>query len=63
MVVLPCEKALIANRLGMKPESFSRAIGRLRNLGVSVDHEYVSIAEVGTLVAFVEKSEESPVES
>ncbi|WP_072392806.1 hypothetical protein [Hyphomicrobium sp. CS1BSMeth3] len=63
MVVLPYEKALIANRLGMKPESFLRAIGRLRNLGVSVDHEYVSIAEVGTLVAFVEKSEESPVES
>ena len=59
VVVLPYEKALIANRLGMKPESFSRAIGRLRNLGVSVDHEYVSIADVSTLVAFVEKSEES----
>ena len=55
VVVLPYEKALIASRLGMKPESFSRAIGRLRNLGVSVDHECVSIANVGTLIAFVEK--------
>ncbi len=63
VVVLPYEKALIANRLGMKPESFSRAIGRLRNLGVSVDHEYVSIADVSALIAFVERSAESYDES
>jgi CRP-like cAMP-binding protein len=63
VVVLPYEKALIASRLGMKPESFSRAIGRLRKLGVSVDHEFVSISDVGTLIAFVEKSIESYDES
>lgn len=63
VVVLPYEKALIASRLGMKPESFSRAIGRLRKIGVSVDHEYVSIADVGALIAFVEKSAESYDES
>ena len=56
VVELPYEKALIASRLGMKPESFSRAIGKLRGLGVSVDHEFVSITDVGTLIAFVEKS-------
>lgn len=63
VVVLPYEKALIASRLGMKPESFSRAIGKLRRLGVTVDHEFVSIADIGTLIAFVEKSAESYDES
>lgn len=55
VVELPYEKALIASRLGMKPESFSRAIGKLKKLGVSVNHEFVSIADIGTLIAFVEK--------
>ena len=32
----PYEKALIANRLGMKPENFSRALGKLAELGVVV---------------------------
>ncbi len=63
VVELPYEKALIASRLGMKPESFSRAIAKLRNLGVSVDHEFVSIADVTTLIGFVEKSAESYDES
>ncbi len=63
VVELPYEKALIASRLGMKPESFSRAIGKLRGLGVSVDHELVSIADVGTLITYVEKSAESYDES
>lgn len=63
VVELPYEKALIASRLGMKPESFSRAIGKLRSLGVSVNHELVSIADMGKLIAFVEKSAESYDES
>ena len=32
-VELPYEKALIANRLGMKPESLSRSLTRLRPIG------------------------------
>lgn len=59
VVELPYEKSLIASRLGMKPESFSRAVGKLRPLGVSVDHEFVSIGDVETLIAFVEKSADS----
>lgn len=59
VIELPYEKALIASRLGMKPESFSRAIGKLRGLGVTVDHERVSVADAGALIAFVEKSAES----
>lgn len=63
VVELPYEKALIASRLGMKPESFSRAIGKLRSLGVTVDHEFVTIADVAMLLSFVEKSAESYDES
>lgn len=51
---LPFEKSLLANRLGMKPESFSRALARLRAHGVTVDREIIKIADVGRLVSFVE---------
>lgn len=53
-VELPYEKALIANRLGMKPESLSRALAKLRPYGVSVDREMVRIADVAALTEFVE---------
>lgn len=56
-IELPYEKALIAGRLGMKPESLSRALAKLRPLGVSVDREQVSIVDVGLLVSFVESSD------
>lgn len=56
---LPFEKALIANRLGMKPESFSRALGKLRAQGVAVSRETVRIADVGRLMAFTEYAEDS----
>ena len=54
---LPYEKALIASRLGMKPESFSRALGRLAGLGVSVERDSVTIADVARLAAFAEGQE------
>ena len=54
---LPYEKALIASRLGMKPESLSRALAKLRPLGVSVDREKVSIVDVHLLVNFIESSD------
>ena len=53
-IALPYEKALIASRLGMKPESFSRALGKLADLGVVVERESVSISDVGRLAAFAE---------
>lgn len=55
-IELPYEKALIANRLGMQPESLSRALGKLKPLGVSVDHENVAIADVQLLARFAERS-------
>jgi len=56
-IELPYEKALIANRLGMKPESLSRALAKLRPLGVSVDREQVSIVDVALLIRFVDSSD------
>ena len=53
MVNLPYEKALIAKRLGMTPESLSRALFKLRPLGVSVNQENVSIADVAALRRYV----------
>ena len=48
-VVLPYDKALIAGRLGMKPESLSRAFARLRPLGVRVTQSSAAIASVSRL--------------
>lgn len=56
-IELPYEKALLANRLGMKPESLSRALAKLRPLGVTVDREQVSIVDVAVLVQFVESGD------
>lgn len=58
VVELPFEKSLLANRLGMKPESFSRALGRLRSYGVTVDREVVRIDDVGRLLTLVEYAED-----
>ena len=38
----------------MKPESFSRALGKLAELGVVVERESVSIGDVARLAAFAE---------
>lgn len=48
-VILPYDKALIAGRLGMKPESLSRAFARLRDFGVTVTQTSAAIASVSGL--------------
>lgn len=58
VIEFPFEKGLLANRLGMKPESFSRALGQLRVHGVSVERETVRIADVARLLSFVEYAPE-----
>jgi CRP/FNR family transcriptional regulator, dissimilatory nitrate respiration regulator len=55
---LPYEKALIASRLGMQPESFSRALKRLKSIGVEVRGDDVTIANVAALAAYVETGDE-----
>ncbi len=53
-IELPFEKNLLANRLGMQPESFSRALAKLRYHGVTVEKEIVRIADLNRLRRFVD---------
>jgi CRP-like cAMP-binding protein len=54
-VTLPYDKILIAGRLGMKPESLSRAFSRLREFGVMVKQNHAALADVGRLRDYVEE--------
>ncbi|NIR60639.1 MAG: Crp/Fnr family transcriptional regulator [Gammaproteobacteria bacterium] len=54
VVALPYDKSLIASRLGMKPESFSRALARLREVGVQTGRNHVSVTDVAALAEFCE---------
>lgn len=48
-VKLPYDKVLIAGRLGMKPESLSRAFARLRDHGVRINQSSAAISSVAAL--------------
>jgi CRP/FNR family transcriptional regulator, dissimilatory nitrate respiration regulator len=56
-IEFPFEKNLLANRLGMKPESFSRALSKLKPHGVAVEKEAVAIADLGRLRVFANYSD------
>ena len=58
-IVLPYDKALIAGRLGMKPESLSRAFQRLRDYGVRIDSNKAEIADIETLRRLVDEERAS----
>lgn len=49
VVTLPYDKVLIAGRLGMKPESLSRAFSKLRPHGVRIAKNHASIEHVEKL--------------
>ncbi len=55
-IALPYDKALIANRLGMQPESFSRALARLRELGVTVTRDNVRMKDIARLTEFAARA-------
>lgn len=48
-VRLPVDKALLAARLGMQPETLSRALGRMRDAGVEVQGERIRVPDVARL--------------
>jgi CRP-like cAMP-binding protein len=54
-IALPYDKALIAGHLGMKPESLSRAIARLKEVGVTVKRNMATIHDVDRLRNFFEQ--------
>jgi CRP/FNR family transcriptional regulator, dissimilatory nitrate respiration regulator len=53
-VRLPLDKHLIAARLGMQPETLSRALARLRPIGVASQGDRVSIADRAALQRIAE---------
>ena len=53
IVQLPYDKQLIANRLGMKPETFSRALSALRKQGVQVEGARAEVRDRRILQRFV----------
>jgi CRP-like cAMP-binding protein len=54
-VTLPYDKVLIAGRLGMKPESLSRAFARLKDHGVVIRQNVAQIEDVAQLRDYVEE--------
>jgi CRP-like cAMP-binding protein len=59
-VVLPCEKHQLAERLGMQPESLSRAFARLRTIGVETDRgDGVIIADLEALGRYCQGGEDN----
>jgi CRP-like cAMP-binding protein len=54
-VTLPYDKVLIAGRLGMKPESLSRAFARLKDQGVTVKANTAVIQDVAGLRDYAEE--------
>lgn len=54
-VTLPYDKVLIAGRLGMKPESLSRAFVRLKALGVTIRQNIALIEDVALLRDYAEE--------
>lgn len=48
-IALPYDKALIAGRLGLKPESLSRAFAKLRSVGVHVHAAHVEVRDAERL--------------
>ena len=57
---LPFDKALIAARIGVKPESLSRALVRLREIGVNCQGRNVDFDDVEKLRAFCQEGELKP---
>ena len=54
-VTLPYDKVLIAGRLGMKPESLSRAFARLKDQGVTIKQNTAQIEDLAVLRDYVEE--------
>jgi len=54
-ITLPLDKSLIAARLGMQPETFSRALAKLKTVGVKSSGHDVVIGDLDALRAMVNK--------
>ncbi len=59
-ITLPYDKTLIAGRLGMQPQSLSRAFSRLEQQGVKISHNLAMIADVSVLRAYTMEDRSAP---
>lgn len=55
-ITLPLDKSLIAARLGMQPETFSRALSKLKSIGVTNHGHDVIVKDVAKLRGFIKHS-------
>lgn len=51
-VTLPVEKSLVAGRLGMQPETFSRSLSKLKQIGVLCRGHEVTVSDIAKLKDF-----------
>jgi CRP/FNR family transcriptional activator FtrB len=58
IVRLPHSKSVIAARVGVRPETLSRAFAHLREKGVAVDGHAVAIADIPALRTYCHEGEE-----
>lgn len=54
-VTLPFKKSTLANYLGMKPETLSRALQQIKKLGIDVDAEKLRLNDVMALCRFCDE--------
>jgi len=52
---LHCQKSMIANYLGMKPETFSRTLKKLKEIGIEVSFKYITLSKGDVLCRFCDK--------
>ncbi|MFM9842312.1 MAG: Crp/Fnr family transcriptional regulator [Dongiaceae bacterium] len=57
VIQLPLDKALIAGRLGMQPETFSRSLAKLRGIGVLCKGPEIRVPDVIQLRRFADGSD------
>lgn len=51
-IELPFQKSMIANHLGMKPETFSRALKKIKEMGIDIDQDKISLHQAYSLCHF-----------
>jgi len=59
-ITLPYDKTLIAGRLGMQPQSLSRAFSRLEAQGVRIAHNQATIADIAQLREYMLEDRSAP---
>ena len=59
-ITLPYDKTLIAGRLGMQPQSLSRAFSRLEAQGVKITHNQATIMDIDQLREYMLEDRSAP---